>query len=317
MRGDSPTAGRRLGRRPAETEVSREALRTALRLWIVAVLTAFLLPGTPPAVATAPPPPHAPAVPEVAPGRSAVWEGRSVTLCGLGAESWEPVPGEDGTTDCWYPFDLDAEPGVRRVWRVREGAEEEAPLRVGEYAYPVQRLTIEDESKVTLSAEDLERVRRERERIDAVFARRTPRRFTLPLDPPLARMSGGSRFGARRIFNDQPRSPHSGADYRAATGTPVRAVAPGEVVLTGDLFFSGKSVFVDHGAGLVSMYFHLSEVAVAEGEEVSTGQLLGRAGSTGRSTGPHLHLGLRWRGARVDPRLLLDPGEAPRVGEGE
>lgn len=136
-----------------------------------------------------------------------------------------------------------------------------------------------------------------------------PARFGLPLAPPLASLPAGGRFGSRRIFNGQPRSPHTGADYAAAEGTPVLAAAAGKVVLAADLFFSGGSVFIDHGGGLVTMYFHLSAIEVREGEEVAQGQPVGRVGATGRATGPHLHFGLRWHGARVDPAGLLAPPE--------
>ena len=104
--------------------------------------------------------------------------------------------------------------------------------------------------------------------------------------------------------NGQPRSPHSGEDISAPAGTDVLATNNGIVRLTADHFFSGKGVFIDHGLGLHSMYFHLSEVLVEEGQPVRRGQLIGRVGSTGRATGPHLHWSLRWRDARLDPMLV-------------
>jgi len=138
-----------------------------------------------------------------------------------------------------------------------------------------------------------------------VLALVTPRRFALPLAPPLAELPAASRFGSRRVFNGQPRNPHSGADFAAKTGEPVRAVADGVVALAGNEFFAGNAVFLDHGDGLISMSFHLSEILVKEGDKVIRGQLLGKVGATGRVTGPHLHFGLRWHGARVDPLELL------------
>ncbi|MCY3927496.1 MAG: M23 family metallopeptidase [Acidobacteria bacterium] len=120
-------------------------------------------------------------------------------------------------------------------------------------------------------------------------------------------MPAGGRFGAKRIINGEPRSPHTGADYAVPRGTPVLAVGDAVVALTGEFFFSGNAVFLDHGNGLISMYFHLHEVFVKQGEEVTRGSRLGSVGSTGRSTGPHLHFGIRWQGARVDPALLLGP----------
>jgi murein DD-endopeptidase MepM/ murein hydrolase activator NlpD len=114
-------------------------------------------------------------------------------------------------------------------------------------------------------------------------------------------------FGSRRVFNDQPRGEHSGIDLSAATGTPVLAVGDGTVVLAADHFFSGRSVFIDHGDGLVSMYFHLDTIGVDTGDEIARGERLGTVGATGRVTGPHLHFGLRWRGARIDPMELIRP----------
>ncbi|MDE2978565.1 MAG: M23 family metallopeptidase [Acidobacteriota bacterium] len=118
-------------------------------------------------------------------------------------------------------------------------------------------------------------------------------------------MPAGGRFGAKRIINGEPRSPHTGADYAVPQGTPVLAVEDAVVALAGEFFFSGNAVFLDHGNGLISMYFHLHEVFVEQGDEVPRGRLIGTVGSTGRSTGPHLHFGIRWQGARVDPALWL------------
>jgi murein DD-endopeptidase MepM/ murein hydrolase activator NlpD len=100
-----------------------------------------------------------------------------------------------------------------------------------------------------------------------------------------------------------------------AAGTPVAAVADGTVVLADDLFFAGNAVFIDHGDGLITMYFHLRDLKVKAGQDVKQGHSIGVVGSTGRVTGPHLHLGVRWHGARIDPALLLaDPAKIPIVG---
>lgn len=239
-----------------------------------------------------------------------LWEGEGTTRCVLGEKSWEPLDG-----GCWYPVDLDVEPGSLTLVRVRSGKRQMATVRVGEYPYAVQRLEVDD-SQVHLSPEDLARARRERQRVEAALARRTPRRFTLPLAAPLAELPEGGRFGARRVFNGEPRSPHSGVDYSAPTGTPVRAVADGVVALAEDHFFAGKGVFVDHGGALVTMYFHLSEITVAQGEQVERGAVIGRVGATGRATGPHLHFGVRWHGARIDPAFLFEPERVARIGGG-
>jgi murein DD-endopeptidase MepM/ murein hydrolase activator NlpD len=118
-----------------------------------------------------------------------------------------------------------------------------------------------------------------------------------------AELSGA--FGLNRIINGKQRSPHTGVDLKAEEGTPVLATNSGIVVLVDELFFTGKSVILDHGWGLYSMYFHLSEVSVKNGDRVDTGTMLGRVGSTGRSTGAHLHWGIKMNGARVDPFSLL------------
>jgi murein DD-endopeptidase MepM/ murein hydrolase activator NlpD len=134
---------------------------------------------------------------------------------------------------------------------------------------------------------------------------RGPRRFSLPLGAPLDPLPEAGHFGHRRVINGEPRSPHGGADFAAPQGTPVRVAADGKVVMVANHFFGGNAVFVDHGDGLVSQYFHLSRIDVHEGQELARGATLGAVGSTGRATGPHLHFGTRWRGARVDPSLLL------------
>ena len=249
-------------------------------------------------------------LPEVPPGAVVRWSAPGTAACGLGAggERWEPI----GET-CWYPVDLLHGEGRVELVRWRSGERESRRVRVSAYPYEVQQVELEDDSMVHLSSEDLARVRRESRRIDALWSRQGPRLFDLPLHPPLDPLPSGGRFGARRFFNGEPRSPHSGADYKAPTGAPVEAADDGVVALTGDHFFAGRSVFLDHGDGLITMYFHLAEIAVEEGERVERGQVVGRVGSTGRATGPHLHFAVRWRGERVDPGMLLEPANAPAV----
>lgn len=170
--------------------------------------------------------------------------------------------------------------------------------------YPVQRITITDQDKVTPSAASLERIEREQVEILAAFRHRSgqaPRLgFAMPAQGPLS-----SNFGLRRVINGQPRSPHSGIDIAAPAGAPVTAPAPGRVLRVGDYFFTGNTVFVDHGQGLVTLYCHLSSVAVQAGQQLATGETIGKVGSTGRTTGPHLHWALSLNDARVDPRLFL------------
>jgi murein DD-endopeptidase MepM/ murein hydrolase activator NlpD len=244
----------------------------------------------------------------VRPGGVVRWPGDDLGSCAMGKQSWLPL---DGT--CFYAIDLLQAAGPLTLARTRGGVHERTRVRVGKYDYPVQRLTL-PRDEVELSPETLARVRRESGEIARLWGRSGPRRFTLPLRPPLDPLPEGGRFGSRRIINGLPRSPHSGMDFTAPAGEPVLATADGTVVLVGDHFFGGRSVFVDHGDGLISMYMHLSRVTVVEGAEVKRGQPLGAVGSTGRATGPHLHFGLRWHGARVDPALLLaDPGQLVEI----
>jgi murein DD-endopeptidase MepM/ murein hydrolase activator NlpD len=238
------------------------------------------------------------------PGGVVRWAGAELRSCSIGSRSWTPLDGA-----CWYPIDLEARGRIALVRRSIGGVASRW-VEVGEYPYPTEHLQVE-EKYVEPPPEALERIERERRRAAAIFARETPRGFTLPLAPPLEPLPAAGRFGARRIFNGRPRSPHGGADYRAAPGTPVRAAADGVVALAEEHYFAGRSVFLDHGDGLISMSFHLSEILVAPGDAVRRGDPIGRVGATGRVTGPHLHFALRWHGARVDPALLLARGAPP------
>jgi murein DD-endopeptidase MepM/ murein hydrolase activator NlpD len=247
-------------------------------------------------------------VAQVPPGSVVSWPGEGLESCSLGKATWAPL---DGT--CLYAVDLLRGEGTLDLRRSRRGQRETVSIRVGAYPYPVQTLTLPKE-KVDLSPEDLARVRSESREIGRLWGRTAERRFTLPLHPPLDPLPEAGRFGSRRVINGQPRSPHSGADYSAEAGQPILAVADGEVALADEHFFAGNSVFVDHGDGLISMYFHMSRILVQEGEIVRRGQAIGEVGATGRVTGPHLHFGLRWHGARIDPGLLLgDPGGLPEI----
>lgn len=244
--------------------------------------------------------------PEVRPGAIVRWAGPELVDCSLGDRRWQPFDGA-----CWYPVDLEAT-GELELVRRSSGGVASRRVRVAAYPYPTQELEVE-EKYVAPPPEALERIERERARVAELFTLETPRRFALPLAPPLERLGGASRFGSRRVFNREPRSPHSGADYSAAPGTLVLAPADGRVALAEEQYFAGVAVFLDHGDGLVSMSFHLSELLVRPGDEVRRGQPIGKVGATGRVTGPHLHFGLRWHGARVDPALLLGEAEALEI----
>ena len=133
----------------------------------------------------------------------------------------------------------------------------------------------------------------------------TPRRWTTPPQSPLPNITLTSQYGKQRVYNGQPRAGHNGADIRAVTGTPVRAPFAGTVVLTGFHYYAGGSVYIDSGNGVITVFFHLSEINVKKGDKVAKGQVVAKSGATGRVTGPHLHYSLVLAGQFVDPIPLL------------
>jgi hypothetical protein len=188
---------------------------------------------------------------------------------------------------------------------VRSGdAREELQFTIGDKHYASQSLTV-DKGHVNLSAADLARVIREKPIIEHAMSRWTdeqPETLRMPQPVPGVRSSS---FGMGRIFNGESRNPHSGMDIAAPVGTPVLAPLAGTVIDTGDYFFTGNTVFVDHGRGLISMYCHLSAIDVKPGQHVAARTALGKVGQTGRATGPHLHWALSLNRAWVDPELFV------------
>ncbi len=213
---------------------------------------------------------------------------------------WEAVVG----------IPLSAAPGSVQRLRVEDAdGVRELPFEIRDKQYATQHLTIKNKRMVNPDEAALKRIRAERKRIRAAFRswreEAPDPHFIAPVDGPRS-----SSFGLRRFFNGQPRRPHSGMDIAAPEGTPVRAPAPGVVVETGDFFFNGKTVFIDHGQGLVTMYCHLSAIDVTPGQRVARGEIIGKVGATGRVTGPHLHWTVSLNDARVDPALFLAPERA-------
>jgi murein DD-endopeptidase MepM/ murein hydrolase activator NlpD len=170
--------------------------------------------------------------------------------------------------------------------------------------FPTRRLNVE-EKYVSPSPAVLARIRREREMVDAIFASLTPEQiwdgpFRMPVPGAVI-----SEFGKRSIYNGQSRSPHAGVDFRGRTGTPVRAPNAGRVVLAASLYYSGKTIIIDHGMGLYSYFGHMSAFSVKNGEMVRINQVIGKIGATGLVTGPHLHWTVRLAGTRIDPLSLV------------
>ncbi len=177
---------------------------------------------------------------------------------------------------------------------------------VADYTYPEQRLTITDQSKVSPDPEQLARYHREAVEQATVYKNFSPLQVTnFPKFIWPAHGIISSPFGFKRFFNDEPRAPHAGLDIAAGFGTVARAPANGVVVQTGDYFFNGQTVMIDHGQGIVTMLCHLSRIDVKIGQSVAQGEAIGLVGKTGRATGPHLHFGVSLNNARVDPLLVL------------
>ena len=175
--------------------------------------------------------------------------------------------------------------------------------------YKEQHLKVSPRT-VDLSPEDQARFERERDHQAQVMATFSEQPAggalqSLRMQVPVPGRRSSS-FGLRRVFNGQARNPHSGMDIAAATGTAVVAPLPGKVIDTGDYFFNGGTVWLDHGGGLLTMYCHLSAIDAQPGDVLTTGQRLGAVGATGRVTGPHLHWGVMLNRTMVDPALFMD-----------
>ena len=201
---------------------------------------------------------------------------------------------------------LSAKPGFYRFKAISEGKLiAHGTVEVFTKDYPREYITLADKEQVTPSPETLERIGRESKIMKAAYVRFSDQPTALApiLLPSLGRKSGV--FGSQRFFNGKPRNPHSGMDIAAPVDTPIVNPMPGTVLVTGHFFFNGKTVMVDHGGGLISMLCHMNEIHVQEGQILERGEVLGRIGTTGRSTGPHVHWSTSLQGERVDPEELM------------
>ena len=247
-----------------------------------------------------------------APGTVVRWRGAGTIRCGMKGRSWAALHGT-----CYYPIDLEQAPGTRiAITRSGAGRTHLAHITVEAVDYGSEDITLPDIPQANPSPADLRRDARDRAQLAKIFNRReSMAKFTLPLAAPATPLPPEKSFGAKRSFNGKPAAqPHTGVDYATPVGSPIMAVADGTVVMAEDMFFEGNAVFIDHGDGLISMYFHLADIKVTAGEEVKKGHILGRVGSTGRATGPHLFFGIRWHDARIDPHFVLEePSKIPEV----
>jgi murein DD-endopeptidase MepM/ murein hydrolase activator NlpD len=210
----------------------------------------------------------------------------------------------DGATSAVIGLPLGLEPGEHYIEATGDGQLRKQFFRVADKQYTTQHITIQDDRKVNPYASDMQRILAEKKRKHK--ARNHYSRGEVDVDflLPVEGINTGS-FGRRRVFNGQPRRPHSGMDFAAPTGTPVHNPSPGKVIELGDFFFSGKLVYIDHGQGLISMFAHLNEINVELGQQVGKGEIVGKVGATGRVTGPHLHWSLGLNGTWIDPVLFL------------
>lgn len=215
------------------------------------------------------------------------------------------VAADDGHWVAVVGVPLDTPTGTKTLRVATNRGERSVSFPVVEKRYAEQHVRLKDSSKITLSPDDEKRALAEIERIQSLKKHwreidDTDSNFIRPADGRLS-----SRFGLRRIFNGAPRAPHSGLDFAAPRGAPVITAASGRVLAIDDYFFNGKTVFVDHGNGLLSMYCHLDRIDVQPGDTLRKGQRLGLAGATGRASGPHLHWSVVLNGTMVDPELFL------------
>jgi len=240
---------------------------------------------------------------------------RALELSGAGTAARLEPDGSGRVYRGLLGIDLDRKPGAMAFSLT--GTEEDGrsfsipwSLRVESGRFPVERLKV-DPAMVEPPADALPRIEADRKRTAEVWSHPDERRrwtaaFGAPVDA-----APQANFGVRRVYNGREKSRHGGVDFRASSGTAVEAPAPGRVALAGDLYFSGGTVILDHGAGLFTSYFHLSRIDVAEGELVEAGKILGAVGATGRVTGPHLHWSARFGAARINPLDLTRLPEWP------
>jgi murein DD-endopeptidase MepM/ murein hydrolase activator NlpD len=242
--------------------------------------------------------------------RVAAEEGSTIEAW-LGKEAVYFFPVKNGHYAALMGADVDAKPGratvrLRMVSATGVAREQHIEINVKAKAFKQESFNV-DPGFDQMTPENLAEIRRERAAFARAYGATSAERFwDAPFFRPVPQEASASSFGFRRIINGVARAPHSGTDLSAPAGTEVIASNHGRVILVGNFFFAGGSVVLDHGAGLQTMYFHLSEFKVAEGDMVRKGEVIALSGMTGRVTGAHLHWGVRANGARVDPMQLLE-----------
>jgi murein DD-endopeptidase MepM/ murein hydrolase activator NlpD len=201
---------------------------------------------------------------------------------------------------------LSAKPGLQSLTLIAaDGNRETLGFSIDDKQYTEQRLTIKNQRQVNPNPDDMVRIRAESAEMTAAFSSwDETQRPTLTMLPPVDGIRSSS-FGHKRFFNGEPRAPHSGMDIAADEGTPIVAPAAGIIRSTGNYFFNGNTIILDHGHGLISLYCHMNTIDVEVGSEVAAGEQIGRVGQTGRVTGPHLHWSVNLNNTRIDPAFFL------------
>ncbi|HXH65507.1 MAG TPA: M23 family metallopeptidase [Mariprofundaceae bacterium] len=226
---------------------------------------------------------------------------------------WPVKRQKDGALRAWIGVDLDQKPGrYPLTWIIGEGAKPERRtdrLTVTAGSFRISRITVA-KKMAEFDAPTLARIRADQHALMHTYS--MPVKAAPDIRMQAWPVSGeiSTPFGARRYVNGEPRSPHSGIDIAVPTGTPVHAPLAGRVLLVSNMYLDGTTVVLGHGNGLVSVYCHLSHTDVKKGDWLKTGDVIGESGMTGRATGPHLHWGVRFEKARVDPESLLPPADA-------
>ena len=226
---------------------------------------------------------------------TATYQGKPVLVVREEGRDWIAIVG----------IPLTAKTGNQQIAVKQAGASRNLGFTVGAKHYKEQRITLKNTRQVNPLPEDLKRINRELAEQTAAyrsFSPGTPSNLVLdkPVNGPLS-----SPFGLRRFFNGEERNPHSGLDFAVPAGTPIKTPAAGKVILIGNYFFNGNTVFVDHGQGFISMFCHMSKIDVKLGDQLPRGGVVGRVGATGRATGPHMHWNVSLNDARVDPAIFI------------
>ena len=196
---------------------------------------------------------------------------------------------------------LTVKPGNQRI----SSGGRDVSFTVGSKKYPEQHITLKNKRQVNPNPADIKRIDNElpiQIKAYRTFSPNIPSNLLLdkPVNGPLS-----SKFGVRRFFNGEERNPHAGLDFAVPAGTPIKTPAAGKVILIGNYFFNGNTVFVDHGQGFISMFCHMSKIDTRVGQQLARGDVVGKVGSTGRATGPHMHWNVSLNDARVDPAIFI------------